>query len=239
MICERPRSWIRAPTRAQEELGDVNFQLHRYGNAVESYEAYIRLDDHSARCSTSWRWRRAARGDLTRAVAALQDAVRLNPSFREAHYVLGLCLKERGQLRDARRRVRTGAIAIAPAFIPAREELADLHRLQGRTARGNRSARSARCARSITAGAPDCGRPGVSRAPGIRELAVTTLGRAAETVPRLPGRLCGAWPGLARSAEERGDNASAAERRSRRSSRWPASRRRPARCSGSTAGRWR
>jgi tetratricopeptide (TPR) repeat protein len=32
-------------TRPQEELGDVNYQLRRYANAVESYEAYLRLDD--------------------------------------------------------------------------------------------------------------------------------------------------------------------------------------------------
>jgi tetratricopeptide (TPR) repeat protein len=35
-------------TRAQEELGDVNFQLHRYENAADSYEAYLKLDDQTA-----------------------------------------------------------------------------------------------------------------------------------------------------------------------------------------------
>ena len=119
-------------TRAQEELGDVNFQLHRYANAAESYEAYLRLDDHSA--PVFYKLALVARGEghLTRAISALEDAVRLNPSFAEAHYVLGLCLKDRGQLRDAQKAFEQ-AIVISPALIPAREELADLHRLQSQT----------------------------------------------------------------------------------------------------------
>lgn len=119
-------------TRTLEKLGDVNTALHRYGNAVENYEAYIRIDDHSA--PLFYKLALASRGDgrLTRAITALRQAVTINPNFHEAHYVLGLCLKDRGELADARAAFDR-AIALSPAFIPAREELADLHRLQQRT----------------------------------------------------------------------------------------------------------
>jgi tetratricopeptide (TPR) repeat protein len=70
----------------------------------ENYEAYIRIDDHSARLF--YKLALASRGDgrLTRAIVALQQAVTLNPSFHEAYYVLGLCRKDRGELADARAR---------------------------------------------------------------------------------------------------------------------------------------
>ena len=75
----------------------------------------------------------ASRGDgrLTRAISALQQAVKLKPNFHEAHYVLGLCLKDREQLAEARAAFMR-AVTISPAFIPAREELADIYRLQDR-----------------------------------------------------------------------------------------------------------
>jgi tetratricopeptide (TPR) repeat protein len=73
-------------TRTLERLGDVNFQLRRYANAAESYEGYIRLDDHSP--EIFYKLALAARGDgrLARATTALQQAVKLNPTFHEAHY---------------------------------------------------------------------------------------------------------------------------------------------------------
>ena len=119
-------------TRTLEKLGDVNMALHRYANAVENYEAYIRLDDHSA--TLFYKLALASRGDgqLTRAIGALQQAVTLNPSFYEAYYVLGLCRKDRSELIEARAAFER-AIALSPAFISAREELADLYRLQQRT----------------------------------------------------------------------------------------------------------
>jgi tetratricopeptide (TPR) repeat protein len=119
-------------TRTLEKLGDVNTALRRYGNAVENYEAYIRLDDHSATIFYKLALASRGGGRLTNAIATLRRAVTINPSFHEAHYVLGLCLKDRGELADARAAFER-AIALSPAFIPAREELADLHRIQQRT----------------------------------------------------------------------------------------------------------
>ena len=119
-------------TRPMEELGDVDFQRGRYLNAVESYQAYLQLDDSSALVSYKLALAARGAGDLPTAVAALQEAVRLNPSFAQAHYVMGLCLKDRGQLRDAQKSFEK-ALAINAALIPAREEMAELHRLQAQT----------------------------------------------------------------------------------------------------------
>ena len=119
-------------TRTLEKLGDVNSALRRFANAVENYEATSGSTIVAA--PIFYKLALASRGDgrLTRATSALQQAVKLNPSFHEAHYVLGLCLKDRGELTESRASFER-AIALSPAFIPAREELAELHRLQRRT----------------------------------------------------------------------------------------------------------
>jgi tetratricopeptide (TPR) repeat protein len=171
-------------TRTLEKLGDVNVQLRRYANAADNYEAYLRLDDHAA--PIFYKLALASRGDgrLTRAISALQQAVTLNPSFHEAHYVMGLCLKDREELAEARAAFER-ASAIAPAFIPAREELAELHRLQQRT--------RAELEQLNALNALDPNNPerliAVARAylrAGNRDLAVMTLGRAAENFKESP-----------------------------------------------------
>ena len=118
-------------TRTLEELGDVNFQLRRYDNAAESYEAYLRLDDQSATVLYKLALASRGAGRLMHAISSLQRALTLAPGFHEAHYVLGLCHKDRGRLDEARSEFER-AVRAAPAFIPAREELAELHRLQER-----------------------------------------------------------------------------------------------------------
>lgn len=118
-------------TQTLEKLGDVNYQLRRFANAVENYEAYLRLDDQNARLFYKLALASRAGGQLDRAATALQKAIDLNPAFHEAHYVLGLCLRDRDQLGEARGALEK-AIAISPAFIPAREELAEIHRIQAR-----------------------------------------------------------------------------------------------------------
>ena len=147
----------------------------------------------------------ASRGDgrLTRAISALKQAMKLNPSFHEAYYVLGLCLKDREELTAARVAFER-ASAISPAFIPAREELAELHRLQQTHARRNRAARRALCPRSGQARALDSRRPRVParrQSRSRRDHAGTRSGKIQGT----PRCLCRAWPGLADAAEDGGD----------------------------------
>lgn len=192
-------------TRAQEELGDVNFRLHRDANAVESYEAYLRLDDRSA--SVFYKLALASRrnGHLARAISALQDAVRLDPSFAEAHYVLGLCLKDRGQLSDARAAFER-AVVISPALFPARDELADLYRAQGHTRDELEQLEAlaaldpARPERLIAVGLA------YSRV-GNPDAAVTELGRAVERFHDYPGVYAALGQVWLVPAEERGDKA--------------------------------
>lgn len=189
--------------RTLEKLGDVNTQLRRFANAAENYEAYLRLDDRAARIF--YKLALASRGDgrLTRAISALQQAVQLDPSFHEAHYVLGLCLKDREQFRDARAAFER-AIALAPAFIPAREELAELHRLQRQT--------RDEIAQLDALYALDPNKPerliAVGRAylrTGNRDLAVMTLGRAAESFKDHPGVYVALGQVWLDAAEARGD----------------------------------
>ena len=190
-------------TRTLEKLGDVNVQLRRFANAAENYEAYLRLDDHAA--PIFYKLALASRGDgrLTRAISALQQAVKLNPNFHEAHYVLGLCLKDREELAEARAAFER-ASAIAPAFIPAREELAELHRLQQQT--------RDEIEQLDALYALDPNKPerliAVGRAhlrAGNRDLAVMTLGRAAENFKEYPGVYAALGQVWLEAAEERGD----------------------------------
>jgi tetratricopeptide (TPR) repeat protein len=194
-----------AATRVQEELGDVNFRLHRYTNAAESYESYVRLDDRSA--PVFYKLALASRGDqrLTQAISALQAAIRLNPSFAEAHYVLGLCFKDRGQFAEARSAFEY-AISISPVLIPAREELADLYRMQRDTREEIEQLEAlavldpARAERLIAVGLA------YSRA-GNPDVAVMTLGRAAERFHDYPGVYAALGQVWLDASEDRGDPA--------------------------------
>jgi tetratricopeptide (TPR) repeat protein len=192
-----------AAARVQEELGDVNFRLHRYANASESYEAYVRLDDRSAQVFYKLALAARAEGRLTRALSALGDALRLDPTLSEARYVQGLCLKDRGQLRDAQRAFEQ-AVALAPALIPAREELADLDRMR---AQGRREIEQLEALAALDPSRAER-RTAVGLAyarAGSPELAVTTLVRATEQFhedPAVYGALGQVW---LQTAEEGGD----------------------------------
>jgi tetratricopeptide (TPR) repeat protein len=190
-------------TRTQEKLGDVNVQLRRFANAAENYEAYIRLDDHAAPIFYKLALASRGEGRLARAISALEQAVTLNPAFHEAHYVLGLCLKDSNDMAKARAAFER-AIALSPAFIPAREELAELHRLHQRT-RDEIEQLDA-----LYALDPD--KPerliAVARAhlrAGKRDLAVMTLGRAAERFDEHPGVYAALGYVWLQAAEDRGD----------------------------------
>lgn len=189
-------------TGTLEELGDVNFQLRRYSNAAESYEASLRLDDHSP--TVFYKLALACRGEgrLSRAIWSLQQAVKLDPAFEQAHFVLGLSLKDREQLPEARAAFER-AVAVSPAFIPAREELAELHRLAGRTRQEvdqleALAALDMKPERSVAVGLAHL------RA-GHRELAVTALGRAAERFPEHAGVYTALGQVWLEAAEDRGE----------------------------------
>lgn len=190
-------------TRTLEKLGDVNMQMRRYANAAENYETYISLDRHAA--PIFYKLAVAARGygDLTRAISNLQQAIALKPNFYEAHYVHGLCLKDRGELSGARAAFER-AIAISPAFMPAREELAALHNLQRRT---RDEIEQLDALRALDPNKPErliaLGRAHLRA--GNRELAVITLGRAADQFEDHAGVYAALGQVWLEAAEERGD----------------------------------
>jgi tetratricopeptide (TPR) repeat protein len=190
-------------TRILETLGDVNMQLRRFTNAAENYAAYIRIDDHPAQIF--YKLALALRGDgqVTRAISELQKAVARDADFHEAHYVLGMCLKERDQLPQARAAFER-AIAISPAFIPAREELAELHQLQQQT--------RLEIEQLNALYALDPTKPerliAVGRAylrTGNRDMAVMTFVRAAESFKEYPGVYAALGEAWLDAAEEYGE----------------------------------
>jgi tetratricopeptide (TPR) repeat protein len=120
-------------TRPLEELGDVNYQLKRYGRAADAYAGGLKLDDRSARFSYKLALARYRGGDVDAALTTVTQAVRLDERSADAQYLLALCLRAKGRTIDALR-VLEHTVALAPGMIPAREELADLYAGQGRRA---------------------------------------------------------------------------------------------------------
>lgn len=118
-------------TRPRELLGDVNYARNRFVPAAEHYEAYVRLDDNSPRVLYKLALARYRAGQPTVAISWLAKATALDERFAEAHYLLGLCLRD-AQKPGAALASLNKAIVVEPTMIPAREELADLYEKLGR-----------------------------------------------------------------------------------------------------------
>jgi tetratricopeptide (TPR) repeat protein len=113
-------------TRPRELLGDVNFARNRFSSAVEHYAAYVKLDDGSPRVLYKLALAHYRAGQPLSGIQALKRAVGLDDRFAEAYYLLGLCQRDAQRWPDALVSLRR-AITLAPALLPAREELADLY----------------------------------------------------------------------------------------------------------------
>jgi tetratricopeptide (TPR) repeat protein len=121
----------RAAMRPLEELGDVTYQLRRFDRAIDAYANALRVDDRSARLSYKLALARYRQLDVSGAIAALTQAVRLDDRMADAYYLLGVCEREAGRTADALH-AQEKAVALSPALIPAREELADLYAMADR-----------------------------------------------------------------------------------------------------------
>jgi tetratricopeptide (TPR) repeat protein len=121
------------PTAARpvEELGDVLYQLQRYDRAADAYDRYLRLDDRSARIRYKLALARYRTGECDAAMAALRQGIGRNDRVADAQYLVGLCARRLQRDAEAQRALER-AVALAPALIPAREELADLYAAHGR-----------------------------------------------------------------------------------------------------------
>lgn len=113
-------------TRPLEELGDVRYQLQQYDRAVDAYERAVRLDDRSARVTYKLALARFRNGDLDGALTALDQTIRIDDHMTDAHYMRGICLRDKHRNAEAVKALEQ-AVALSPALIPAREELADLY----------------------------------------------------------------------------------------------------------------
>ena len=191
-------------TRPLEALGDVLFQRRRYLRSAETYERRLAVDSLSARVSLKLAIARYQAGQVDQALAAAREAVRLDESLADAHYLIGMCLRDKEQPVDAAAALEKAA-AIAPALVPAREELADLYGALGR--------RADELEQLQLIAVLDRSRPerqvalGLAQARfGQEELAVLTLGHALDRSPGHPliyGALGQVW---LRQAVARGDS---------------------------------
>ena len=170
--------------RPLEQLGDVNHALLDCRRAAQRYDQYVQLDDGSPRVLYKLALARYRSGRTTSAIPPLRQAVSLDDRFAEAYYLLGLCLREQQLSEEALEALRQ-AIELAPGLIEAREALLDLHASLGQTTQEIEQLEAL--------AALDAGRPerkvnlGLAYArAGQADLAVLTLGRAAEQHPDQP-----------------------------------------------------
>ena len=168
-------------TRPLEELGDVSLALDRPDRAAERYAAYVRLDDRSPRVLYKLGLARYRSGQPAACLDATRRALDLDRRLGQAQYLAGLCLAAQGKASDARTALEQ-AVSLEPASVPAREALAAAYRSVGRHADATEQLEAV--------AALDRRRPerlialGLEYADARRtDLAVATLGRAAERFP--------------------------------------------------------
>jgi len=113
-----------------ELLGDVHVAMARYETAATDYQRYLALDDRASTVLYKLALAYYRAGLATRAVDPLRKAVALDDRFAEAHYLMGLCLRDR-DLEQALRAL-THAVDVNATFAAAREELARVYEEMGR-----------------------------------------------------------------------------------------------------------
>jgi tetratricopeptide (TPR) repeat protein len=192
-------------TRPLEELGDVFLAdtPRRYTSAADRYEAYVRLDNHAPRVLYKLAYARYNDGRTADAIAALRASLALDASSAEAHYLLGLCERD-ARHPDLARQSLERAIALQPALLAARAELAGLDAAAGAgDARLEQlqalAALDPRPAREIALGI-------AYAAAGQTDRAVITLGHVAERHPDQPAAyvaLGRVWLDVAQSRRDR------------------------------------
>ena len=121
-------------TRPAELLGDTLMSLERYQQAAARYQEYLDIDDRSARVWYKLGLAHYRSGHPTRAVAALERARSLEEGLAEVHLLLGLCLRDAGQLPAARVAFEA-ATRHAPGLVAPREALAGVYQALGEHAR--------------------------------------------------------------------------------------------------------
>jgi tetratricopeptide (TPR) repeat protein len=117
-------------TRPAELLGDTQMSLQRYEQAAFRYRDYLDIDDRSARVWYKLALAQYRAGHRARAIASLERALALEEGLAEVHLLMGLCLRDAGNLSAARLALEA-ATRQAPGLVASREALADLYHLLG------------------------------------------------------------------------------------------------------------
>ena len=186
-------------TRPLEALGDVLYEMKRFERAADTYAREPERRRPLGRRQLQARTRAAIGAAIsTRRSTTLASTLRLNERLADAHYLMGLCLRDRQRHGGSHRRVRAGGRASPPDISPAREELADLYGSAGRHDRGTRAAADDRDPRSRSRRAP--GRPRARAGPRRpRRSGGADAWQRARAHARPAARLPRARAGLARS----------------------------------------
>jgi protein O-GlcNAc transferase len=119
------------PTAPQpiELLGDIHSAMGRYDEAVRHYGSYLQLDD-DARVMYKLALAHVRQGKAKEALEPLTRAVSLDDRFVEAHYLMGVALRDLGRLDQAVKSLKL-AVSLNAAFVPAREHLAEIYAARG------------------------------------------------------------------------------------------------------------
>jgi tetratricopeptide (TPR) repeat protein len=190
--------------RAIEMLGDVNSDLGRGDRAIAQYESFIALDEKNAKVLYKLGLARYRFGLIKSAAEPLRQSLAIDPTLGEAHYVLGLVLRDLNEIPEARKSLEEAARRSPASQTAAREALAEVHLLDGEYTRAINQLEAlaalepARPERLVAVGLAQL------RA-GRDEAAVVTLGRALERFPDAPqvyGALGHVWLTI---AQRRGD----------------------------------
>ena len=169
-----------AAPRPIELLGDVHAAMGQYQAAATEYQRYLTIDDRAPAVLYKLALAHYRNGMAPKAADPLRRAVAIDDRFAEAHYLLGLSLRDadRNQALRALRR----ALEVNATFAAAREELARLYEDMGRhqdaidQLEALAALEPARPERLVNVGLA------YARI-GRRNTAVLTLGRAAERHP--------------------------------------------------------
>jgi tetratricopeptide (TPR) repeat protein len=195
--------------RAVEEWADVLYQKGWYKRAAEVYESRLRLDERDPGIAYKLALARFREQKLDSALVALAETLRLDPTRADAFYLMGICLREKHDLKGAIDAFQK-AVDRSPGLIPAHEELADLHRALGRPNEELEQLQlmaaldREHVVRQVAVGLAHARAARDTRDPATQErhanLAILTLGEAVERAPDQPavyGALGQVWLDLA------------------------------------------
>ena len=112
-------------TEALELLGDLNVETGNQKQAIKHYLAFTRVDNQSIRAlhklATSYYWI----GEIEKSIDATRQVIKINENLADAHHLLGLCLRELGQIKEAELSFKR-ALEIDPLKISTTNELTSL-----------------------------------------------------------------------------------------------------------------